>query len=155
MQEALLVLTAFVLMEFIAALAHRVIFHGFGYGIHKSHHMPRTGVFELNDFYPLISAGITMTIIALGIWVPELKFLIPVGFGMTAYGVAYFFIHDLMVHQRARWLKINPSLFKWQYEAHQLHHRFSGAPYGFVFPVVPKRLRKYLSGGSECSSQHE
>lgn len=155
MKEALLVCAAFVLMEGIAALAHRFIFHGFGYGIHKSHHMPRTGIFELNDFYPLISAFITMTIIALGIWVAALKFLIPIGFGMTAYGIAYFFIHDLMVHQRAGWLKINPALFKGHYEAHRLHHRFSGAPYGFVIPIVPKHLRKYLSGGSECPSQHE
>lgn len=152
MKEMIMGLAAFIVMEPVTSLAHRLIFHGFGYGIHESHHLPKTGVFEKNDLYPLISAGITMAVIALGIWVPVLKFLIPIGFGMTAYGAAYFFIHDLVVHRRAGWLKINPSWFKWHYEAHRLHHRFSGAPYGFVFPVVPKRLKKYLSGGNAHSS---
>ncbi len=155
MKEASLALTAFILMELVASLAHRLIFHRFGYGIHESHHLPRAGIFEKNDFYPLISACITMAVIALGIWVRPLQFLIPVGFGMTAYGVAYFFIHDLAVHQRAGWLKMNPSWFKWHYQAHMLHHRFSGAPYGFVFPVVPKRLKKYLPGGNENPSKNE
>lgn len=151
MEEFLLGLAAFVLMEPVTALAHRLIFHGFGYGIHLSHHLPRTGAFEKNDFYPLISALITMSVIALGIWKPSLEFLIPIGFGMTAYGVAYFFIHDLVVHQRAPWLRIKPAWFKWHFEAHMLHHRFSGPPYGFVFPVVPHRLKKYLSSVSGTS----
>ena len=43
-------------MEGVAYVAHRWVMHGFGWFLHKSHHRPRTGNWELNDFYALIFA---------------------------------------------------------------------------------------------------
>lgn len=152
--NGLLALAAFFLMEPITALLHRCVFHGFGYSIHLSHHRAaRRGperesmdrdYLEWNDFYPLSSAAVTMAVIAAGVFLPRLEFLIPVGFGMTLYGAAYFFIHDIVVHSRFKFLKIDRTRFRWHYEAHVLHHRFGGEPYGFVIPVVPKRLKPFL-----------
>jgi len=139
--EIILLFSAFLVMEPVTALAHRLIFHGFGYGIHKSHHSPREGPFEKNDFYPLISACITMTIIALGVFHSSFWYLIPVGFGMTLYGVAYFMIHDVAIHRRIKGIEIPPSWYRWHYRAHVFHHAFGAEPYGFVIPVVPKRYR--------------
>jgi beta-carotene 3-hydroxylase len=154
MANGVLFLAAFFLMEPVTSLLHRCVFHGFGYAIHRSHHrtvrapgreaMDRDFL-EWNDFYPLFSAVITMAVIAAGVFFPPAAFLIPVGFGMTLYGAAYFFIHDMVVHSRFRFLKIDRARFRWHYEAHVLHHRFGGEPYGFVFPVVPKRLKPFLN----------
>lgn len=152
MREALLVLSAFLVMEPVTYLAHRYIFHGFGYPIHHSHHAPRTGVFERNDFYPLISAVITMSVIGLGILVRPLSFLIPIGFGMTVYGVIYFFVHDLVIHRRARWLRIQKTLSPWHYKAHRLHHRFGKEPYGLLIPVLPRRRPRKAPQVSSAST---
>ena len=38
-------------MEGVAYAAHRWVMHGWGWFLHKSHHEPRTGAFELNDLY--------------------------------------------------------------------------------------------------------
>jgi beta-carotene 3-hydroxylase len=142
MQEALLVLCAFIAMEPVTYLAHRHIFHGFGFPIHKSHHGERRGVFEKNDFYPGVSALVTMAIIALGVFVAPLAFLIPVGFGMTVYGVLYFFIHDLVIHLRVPALRPLRRRFHWHHRAHRAHHRFGGEPYGLLFPILPRRARR-------------
>ena len=139
MREALLVLAAFLVMEPLTTLAHRYIFHGFGFAIHRSHHAERTGIFETNDFYPLISALITMTIIAAGVFYRPVEFLIPVGFGMTVYGLLYFFIHDLVIHHRIEVLKRLQPLFRWHTKWHRLHHRFGREPYGLLLPLVLRR----------------
>jgi len=139
--EACLLLASFLLMEPVTSLAHRVIFHGFGYNIHKSHHAHRSGIFEKNDLYPLISALLTMTVIALGVFVRAFWFLIPVGFGMTLYGVAYFIIHDVAIHHRVKGVRLPMRLFRWHYRAHMFHHLYGTEPYGFVIPVMPRKYR--------------
>lgn len=142
--EGWLVLTAFILMEPVTYLAHRFIFHGFGYGLHHSHHYPPGRIFERNDVYPLVSALLTMSVIAIGVFVPGCAALIPIGFGMTVYGVIYFFIHDLMIHRRMPWLKVKRARFRWHYLAHRVHHLYGGEPYGLLFPVIPRQLRKVI-----------
>lgn len=140
--EGVLLLTAFILMEPVTYLAHRFIFHGFGYGLHESHHYPPGRMFEENDVYPLCSAILTMSVIAIGVFVPGCAALIPIGFGMTVYGVIYFFIHDLVIHRRMPWLKVERARFRWHTLAHRVHHLYGGEPYGLLFPVIPRQLRK-------------
>ena len=43
-------------MEGVAYVAHRWVMHGFGWFLHKSHHRPRIGLWELNDLYAAIFA---------------------------------------------------------------------------------------------------
>ena len=43
-------------MEMYARVVHRWAWHEFvpGWSIHRSHHEPRTGAFELNDLYAIV-----------------------------------------------------------------------------------------------------
>jgi len=52
----LVLLLTVVFMEGFAYVAHRWLMHGPGWFLHKSHHEPRHGTFELNDLYAAIFA---------------------------------------------------------------------------------------------------
>ena len=66
--------------------------------------------------------------------------LVPVGIGVTAYGAAYTLLHDVAIHRRLPIPMPRRLLEPWR-RAHAVHHRFNDAPYGFLAPVVPRRLR--------------
>ena len=82
---------------------------------------------------------------ALGSMVDGLRPLLWAGAGVTLYGAAYLFVHDLYIHRR--WAR-----FRWTWgplervrEAHRIHHLFGGEPYGFLFPVVPSAFVQVTS----------
>ena len=62
----LLFLATVALMEGWAYVAHRWIMHGPGWFLHKSHHAPRTGFWELNDLYFVIFAAPSITLLVMG-----------------------------------------------------------------------------------------
>jgi beta-carotene 3-hydroxylase len=148
--DALLVgVVAFVAMEPVTYAAHRWVMHGIGWVWHSSHHRRRPGAapsaggqrFEANDWFPVVFAGITILLMAAGSATHPLAWLIPMGVGVTAYGAAYAFVHDLYIHGRfVRLPVIRP--FEYLREAHALHHRFGREPYGMLCPIVPKALRE-------------
>lgn len=132
---------AFGVMEPATAAVHRLVMHGFGWGLHRSHHRIRTdGGFELNDLYPLIFAAVTMVAMAVGFQGGGLAVLVPVTIGVTAYGACYGFVHEVYIHGRVRlswrWAPLDRLT-----DAHRLHHRWSDAPYGMLVPIVPARVR--------------
>lgn len=142
MTPVLVALAAFVLMEPVTALLHRVLFHGPGRVLHRSHHRPASHGWEANDLYPVLFAGLTITAMALGTWRPGWGLLVAVGVGVTAYGASYAVVHDLYIHRR---LKVLPEHVSWLEplrEAHRIHHLFHAAPYGMLVPVVPAELRR-------------
>ena len=53
-------------MEGVAYAAHRWVMHGPGWFLHKSHHRPRQGWFELNDLYGFIFAVPSIALIYVG-----------------------------------------------------------------------------------------
>lgn len=127
----------FVAMEFVSYLVHRFVYHGFLWLIHRSHHTKRDGMFELNDLFPLVFASITMVFIFTGLHSPGGSDLVAAGIGMTLYGGVYFFIHDLYIHRRGKWVRFRlPFLMKIK-KAHAVHHRHGGEPYGLLlfFPL--------------------
>lgn len=134
-------LLAFVLMEPATALAHRGIMHGRGMVWHRSHHGRRMTRFEANDLFPACFAGITMLAIGVGFNVPALGVLVPVGAGVTLYGVAYTLVHDGVVHRRFR-MPAGGRYLRHVVESHALHHRYGAAPYGMLVPVVPAEIRR-------------
>ena len=67
--------------------------------------------------------------------------LLPVGPGVTAYGLAYLVVHDLYIHRRLPLLPARVAWLEPLAEAHGIHHRYGGAPFGMLCPVVPARLR--------------
>ncbi len=141
MTPVLIALAALVLMEPVAALAHRFVFHGFGMGWHRSHHLPPHGTLEANDLFPVVFSAATIAVLSVGVWVGAGAVLVPIGVGVTAYGISYLAVHDLVIHRRVPWLPIPDALGHRLRAAHNVHHLFSDAPFGFLAPVVPARLR--------------
>ena len=135
---------AFVGMEGFTYLTHRFVMHGIGWALHRSHHVPRgegsTGErFEANDVFPCIGAAVAMVGFAIGFNVP-VPSLVAVGFGVTAYGLAYMFVHDIYIHGRVARLPVMAPLERLR-RAHALHHLYGGEPFGMLLPILPRRLR--------------
>jgi beta-carotene 3-hydroxylase len=134
---------ALVLMEPVTALVHRLVMHGFGMGWHRSHHEPPRRVLEANDLFPVVFASLTIVLLAIGVYVPDApSLLVPIGIGVTAYGAAYLLVHDVVIHRRLAFLPLPEALLHRWREAHNVHHIFARAPYGFLAPVVPAELRR-------------
>ncbi|MET0145041.1 MAG: beta-carotene hydroxylase [Ilumatobacteraceae bacterium] len=142
MRPVLLALAALVAMEPLTALTHRLLMHGVGLRLHRSHHRRVHVGWELNDLYPLMFAAV----VGIGLWVgfhaPAWSDLVPIGVGITLYGVAYATVHDVYIHHRLSWLSTRavPGLARLA-AAHELHHRFGGAPYGMLVPIVPGHIK--------------
>lgn len=140
------VAAAFVAMEPVTYLAHRYVMHGLGRRLHRAHHRrwPSRAAgepfFEANDAFPAVFAGVVMVAMAIGFNVDGFGVLLPVTVGVTLYGVAYALVHDGYIHQRFPVRGRNPVLDRLA-EAHALHHRFGGEPYGMLVPIVPASVR--------------
>jgi beta-carotene 3-hydroxylase len=93
-----LFLAAFAGMEGVAWLMHKYLMHGPLWVLHESHHRPRTGWFEKNDLFGIFFSVPSIVLIYLG--THGTPGLLAVGLGMTAYGMAYFGFHDVIVHRR-------------------------------------------------------
>ena len=142
-----LVIAAFAAMEPITAATHRWVMHGLGQFLHRSHHRQITARVEANDAYPVMFAAVVCVGLWAGFNLPGLDGVIPVGIGVTLYGIAYAVVHDVYIHGRIglfghRRIAVMDRLA----EAHRIHHLYNGAPYGMLFPVVPKRLRERAAG---------
>jgi beta-carotene 3-hydroxylase len=147
MTPVALALAALVVMEPVTAVLHRVVFHGFGMGWHRSHHVPPRSPLEANDLFPVTFAIATMLLLAVGVWVGGGSTLVPIGIGITAYGGAYLVVHDVVIHRRLPWPPIPDRLGARLRAAHNVHHLYSGPPFGFLAPVVPRRLANQARAG--------
>ena len=123
-------------MELWAAVLHGRYWHGRMWFVHRSHHAPRAGRWELNDALSVVHAPVAMFLIIWGCeaapsWLREVMF--GAGLGMTAFGLGYLIVHDGMVHGRlpVRWLE-RIGYFERVRQAHLTHHRnsASGLPFG-------------------------
>lgn len=124
-------------MEFVAWFSHKYIMHGLLWVVHESHHKPRKNKwFELNDLFAVFYAGIAISLIYFG--VPEFNYLFWIGLGITAYGISYFLVHDVFVHQRFKFLRnVDSKYFKALRKAHKIHHKIMEKDgceaFGFLF----------------------
>jgi len=138
---------AFGAMEPVTYAVHRWVMHGAGARFHRSHHRRwparREGDpwWEDNDVFPLAFAAVTVLALVAGFNVDRLGQLVPAAIGVTAYGIAYAAVHDVYVHRRLplRWSSATLDRLA---DAHDLHHRFGGEPYGMLLPVVPATVRR-------------
>jgi beta-carotene 3-hydroxylase len=135
-------LTVAAFMEFWSMLLHGQLWHGVLWFSHRSHHEPRTGPFEWNDIFAVFHAVLAMAGIMagleFGIW-----WAAAIGFGMTTFGMAYFVVHDGLIHGR---LPV-AFLLRWDWvrrvrNAHRVHHQREGGPYGLF--LGPWELRRSL-----------
>jgi beta-carotene 3-hydroxylase len=138
---ALLALGAFATMEMVSYVAHRFVMHGAGMVWHRSHHVPTEGPFERNDLFPLCFSAVGVALFALATVGPAVEPLLWVAIGVTAYGAAYLAVHEVVIHRRLPVRVPTNAYLEWLREAHRVHHRFGGEPYGMLLPLVPRALR--------------
>jgi len=141
MNAALIVVTTVVAMELVSYASHRWLMHGPGMGWHRSHHLPPTGRYERNDLFPLCFSVLGFAAFAAATISPALGSLRWVGLGMTIYGAAYMFVHEIVIHNRVSVRLPQLAYLDWLRESHRIHHLFGGEPYGMLAPFVPRSLR--------------
>ncbi|CAB4639089.1 MAG: beta-carotene hydroxylase [Actinobacteria bacterium] len=144
MQNVLIATLAFVLMEPFTYCAHRWVMHGLAKFLHESHHRNAAravpALLEANDFFPVILAAGVNILLALGFNQPSLGALVPTCVGITAYGFAYFIVHDVYIHRRLRLFgNKKVALLERLAVAHRRHHQFNGEPYGMLLPITGQR----------------
>lgn len=135
--NAAIVIISYLCMEFVAWFTHKYIMHGLLWTLHKDHHKKESkGFFEHNDFFFLIFAlpGIAGLLFGME---AGYNFLFWVGLGITLYGFSYFFVHDIFIHQRFKFLrKTDNFYFKAIRRAHKVHHKHLGKEDGECFGML-------------------
>lgn len=126
-------------------LVHRHVMHGPGWPWHRSHHEAHSALFEKNDLYALVFAGISVCLFVAGNAVPMLWW---VGLGMVGYGLCYALLHDVLVHRRIRCpFELRSGYLKRLVQAHRLHHavrtREGAVSFGFLYaPPIEKLVHR-------------
>lgn len=132
-------------MEFIAWFTHKYIMHGFLWNLHRDHHhKDHNGVFERNDAFFLIFAVPAIVLILFGVRNDLMDVRIWIGTGITLYGFCYFLVHDIFIHQRAKWLRRTDNIyFRAIRRAHKMHHKHTGKEEGECFGMLIVPLKYY------------
>jgi len=117
----------FLTMEGITWLTHKYVMHGFGWFLHADHHEPGyPHVFEKNDAFFVVFAVPSIALFFLGSYTPQ-TYLFFIGLGILCYGLAYFLVHDVLIHRRFSWFKnTNNRYLKALRKAHKVHHKNMG-----------------------------
>ena len=94
---------SFVAMEFVAWATHKFVMHGFLWQLHRDHHQrDHDHVLERNDSFFLIFALPSIFLFLIGtirgLGTPWLW----IGLGILLYGIAYFLVHEVFIHQRIK-----------------------------------------------------
>jgi beta-carotene 3-hydroxylase len=134
-------------MEAVAWAVHRFVMHGWGWRWHRSHHEPRYGVFEANDLYALVFAGVSLAMFTFlsELWEPFWW----IALGTVIYGLLYMILHDGLVHRRLPFLRTPRSGYlKRLIQAHRLHHavrtREGAVSFGFLYAPPVQTVRRQL-----------
>lgn len=141
----LIVVATFFLMEGITWMVHKYIMHGVLWTLHRDHHdHSNEGDLERNDYFFAIFAIPTIALMYYGT-INNFNAYFYVAIGITLYGMAYFFVHDIFIHQRFKFLRNtqNPYLLAIR-RAHKQHHKHTGKEMGecFGFLWVPVKYFK-------------
>jgi len=141
-------------MEGVTWLTHKYIMHGLLWYLHQDHHQKTDGFFEKNDAFFVIFAIPSILCILFGT-LNEIYWLQAIGFGIMAYGFAYFVVHDIIIHQRFKWFTRSDNTYirsiRW---AHKMHHRhidkFKGESFGML--LVHKKYRDKIKKDRQFAS---
>lgn len=139
----LIALGTFLIMEGVTWLTHRFVMHGFLWYLHRDHHQQGRGFFEKNDAFFLIFAIPSWLCIMLGLQNKD-YWVAAIGFGIALYGLAYFIVHEVIIHQRFKWFTRSNNVYirgiRW---AHKMHHKHldkhEGESFGML--LVAKKYR--------------
>ncbi|BDD04890.1 sterol desaturase family protein [Aureibacter tunicatorum] len=139
---ATVTLLTFAAMEGVTWLTHKYVMHGFMWYFHEDHHQPKyQAPFEKNDFFFVIFAIPSILLFYFGVN-PSINYLFFIGLGILLYGIAYFFIHDILIHQRFKlFTRTKNKYLVGLRKAHKVHHKHMGKADGECFGMlfVPKK----------------
>lgn len=143
-----LVIATFWFMEFMAWFTHKFVMHGLMWKVHQDHHQGSEGFFEKNDLFFLIFAVPSWLFIMFGMMAGN-DWRLFVGLGILLYGIAYFLVHDVIIHQRFKWFRNwDNNYVKAIRRAHKMHHKHlnkeDGESFGML--VVHKRYWDMVKG---------
>jgi beta-carotene 3-hydroxylase len=139
------ILATAVIMEAVAWGMHKYIMHGPFWNLHEDHHIRinHDSFFERNDSFFVFFAIISIT--AFSLWsIFGWEIALGIGIGVFIYGVIYFVIHDLFIHQRIKiWRNTkNPYLLAIR-RAHKMHHKHTGKEDGECFGMLWVPMKYY------------
>jgi len=153
----LTVVVTFFFMEFMAWFTHKYVMHGFMWYFHKDHHQHEPGFFEKNDVFFLIFAIPSWLCIMLGMMNFN-YYVTSIGIGIAIYGLSYFLMHDIFIHQRFKLFRNSNNVYLLALrKAHKIHHKHLGKEDGEVFGmlIVPykyfKEARRIVSNKKSIS----
>lgn len=133
----LVFLATYCFMEFMAWFTHKYVMHGFLWSLHKDHHKKdHDSWFERNDvffvFYAVVSIGCFL------LWKYHIFWAgLPIGVGIFAYGLSYFLVHDIFIHQRFKLFRnANNWYAKGVRRAHKMHHKHINKEEGECFGML-------------------
>ncbi|PHX61970.1 MAG: beta-carotene hydroxylase [Flavobacteriales bacterium] len=137
-------LLTFLIMEFMAWFSHKFIMHGFLWSLHADHHKKdHDSWFERNDAFFIFYAVVSMFFFFL--W--QNKILasgLAIGLGIFAYGLTYFFVHDIFIHQRFKLFRnANNKYARALRRAHKMHHKHVGKNQGECFGMLLFPFKHY------------
>ncbi len=127
----------FTIMEFMAWFTHKYVMHGFLWNLHSDHHKKdHDSWFERNDFFFIFYAVISIVLFL--VWRYDIFIYgLSIGIGVFLYGLAYFLVHDIFIHQRFKWFKrVNSRYAKAVRRAHKMHHKHLGKKDGECFGML-------------------
>ncbi len=130
-----IVAISFAGMEALGWFLHKYVMHGPLWIIHKTHHQHRHGFLELNDIFSVFFGLIAIVLMATGGKTFDYRFWI--GTGISLFGLVYFIIHDVIIHNRVKipGLK-NSAYFKRLTRAHKIHHKQIDKSKGKAFGLL-------------------
>ena len=120
----IILIATFFFMEFVAWFTHKYIMHGLLWNLHHDHHSKGEGqFFEKNDSFFLIFAIPGFLLLLFGS-MNNFDFRFWIGAGITLYGIAYFFVHDIFIHQRFKFFSRSDNFYlRAIRKAHKVHHK--------------------------------
>ncbi len=137
-----IMLATFFTMEGITWLTHKYVMHGFLWYLHEDHHKKGPGFFEKNDAFFLIFSIPSILCILFGTFTGKV-WLAAIGTGIAMYGLAYFIVHDVIIHQRIKLFTRSDNVYvrsiRW---AHKMHHKHLEKEHGESFGMLMV-ARKY------------
>ncbi len=145
-------LITFCTMEFMAWFTHKYVMHGFLWTLHRDHHQPAKGWFERNDAFFIFYAVISTSMFYL--WAEGMfSYGLAIGLGILFYGMAYFAVHDVFIHQRFNWFKRSDNIyFRAIRKAHKVHHKHLGKEEGECFGMLLVPLKYFKEAAKSTKS---
>ena len=124
-------------MECVTWCTHKYVMHGFLWYLHADHHQPKYAhIFERNDLFFVIFAIPRILLFYFGASA-DFDYRFFLGLGIFAYGLSYFIVHDIIIHQRLKLFKNTKNKYLVALrKGHKVHHKHLEKEHGECFGML-------------------